>query len=267
MKTTKSILLVFLLLAGISSMAQNIAVAPFDKIIVSPHIEVKLVQGTEEAVTIEEALVPKDKINLEVKGKTLRIYLEDAKEVTKNETVYQNGHKRKSPIYKGTQVKITITYTDLKELSVRGEETIVVESSLNREKFRLKVYGEPTVVLNELHLGVFKAILYGTGSVKISSGSVKEQRYTAYGEAKVDALQVRNHTTRITSYGAANFLINASEAIKVTAYGEAMVEYSGDPHIRKGLVFGELKMKKFQHNSLTLDSSEEHILETNIPQL
>ena len=267
MKSIKSFLLAFLLLTSISSMAQTIAVNPFDKVIVSPHIEVILMQGTEETVSIEESSVPQDKINIEVKGSTLRIYLEDAKEVTKNETVYRNGHKRKRPIYKGTQVRVRITYSDLKELSVRGEETVVVESSLNREKFRLKVFGEPTVLLKEVHLGLLKATIYGTGNVTIASGSVKEQRFTAYGEAEVDALEIFSNTTRITSYGAADFQINASEEIKITAYGEASLEYSGNPEIRKGLVIGETEIKKFKQDGLTSDSTEEHITNNNIPQL
>lgn len=267
MKTTKSFLLAFLLLVGISSIAQTTAVAPFDKVIVSPHIEVKFIQGTEESVHIEETSVDMEKINIEVKGSTLRIYLDDAKEVTKNKTTNHNGFKRRSPIYKGTQVKATITFKDLKELSVRGEETVVVEDALNRGKFRLKVYGEPNVRFNELHLNLLKTTIYGTGNVKIVSGSVKEQRYTAYGEAKVDAREIFNNTTKITSYGAAEFNINASEEIKVTAYGETLVKYSGDPQIRKGLVIGELDIRKIEGNSLTTDLPEERVLNIKIPQL
>lgn len=266
MKTTKSFLLAVLLLASISSIAQTIAVAPFDKVIVSPHIEVKLIQGTEETVSIEESTVTQDKINIEAKGNTLRIFLDDAKKVTKNETVYQNGYKRKIPIYKGTQVSVTITYRELQELSVRGEESVVIESPLNREKFRLKAYGEPTVIFNELHLDLLNTTIYGTGNVKLISGSVKEQRFRVYGEAKVDALEVFSHTTRITSYGAAEFNINASEEIKVTAYGDALVKFRGDPRIKKGIVIGELEIIKIQQKPLSSDLPEEGILNKNIPQ-
>lgn len=265
MNRSKLLLLTILLLAGTNSMAQYKSVAPFDKVIISPHIEAKLIQGAEEAVRIEKTSVTKDKINIEVKGKTLRIYLDDAKEVTKNEIVFQNGYKRKSPIYKGTQISVTINYKDIRELAVRGEETVVMESPLNRKKFRLKVYGEPTVVLNELHLGLLKTTIYGTGNVKITSGSVKQQKYTAYGEAKVDAMGVFNNTTRITSYGAAEFKINASKEIKVTAYGDALLEYSGDPRISKGLAIGGLDIKKFQQKDLTSDDILEHSSNKNIP--
>lgn len=267
MKRTEFLLLIFLLYAGTASMAQTIPVSAFDKVIISPHIEVKLIQGAEEAVSIEKTSVNKDKINIEVKGNTLRIYLDDAKEVTKNEPVYQDGNKRKIPIYKGTQLSVTITFKDMEELSVRGEESVVVEGLKNRKKFRLKVYGEPTLIFNELYLDMLKATIYGTGNVKIASGTVKVQKYTAYGEAKVDALEVLNNTTMITSYGAAHFQINTSEELKVTAYGDALVEYRGDPKIRKGLVIGELKIRKFQKNIVPSDLSEKDVFNNNIPQL
>ena len=266
MNFTHHFLLIFLLFAGSASKAQTQAVAAFDKVIISPHIEVRLIQGVEETVRIEEASVEENKINIEVKNNTLRVYLDDAKEVTKNEITYHQGHKRKSPIYKGTQVKVIITYRDLQELSIRGEEVIGVESSLNREKFRLKVYGEPTVLLKEVHLGLLKATIYGTGNVKIASGSVKEQRFTAYGEAAVEAFEVFNNITGITSYGAADFQINASEKIKITAYGEARVQYLGNPEINKGLVIGELEIKRIQQDASASDLPEDQYSNRNIPQ-
>src|SRR6476619_7447719 len=85
------------------------AVNHFNKVIVSPHIQVTFIEGDEESVTIEKSTVNNEKINIEVNGKTLRIYLDGAKEVTKNEVVYEDGHKVKRPIYNGTVVTATVT--------------------------------------------------------------------------------------------------------------------------------------------------------------
>src|SRR5579871_2412352 len=79
----------------------------FDKIIVSPHIQVTFVEGNEENVVIEKCGVPLDKIHIEVNGKTLRVYLEGAKEITKNE---DDGYTGRRAIYHGTVVAATITY-------------------------------------------------------------------------------------------------------------------------------------------------------------
>ena len=129
------------------------AVNHFNKVIVSPHVQVTFIEGNEESVTIEKSTVDNEKINIEVNGKTLRIYLDGAKEVTKNEIIYEDGHKVKRPIYKGTVVSAIVTYKTLDDLSVRGEETQVCKSLLKGNKFRLKIYGESQVFLNEVNLG------------------------------------------------------------------------------------------------------------------
>jgi hypothetical protein len=241
-KTWISLLLFF---AFKTASGQNIInVNHFDKVIVSPHIEVTFIEGNEEKVTIEKSTVSDDKINIEVNGKTLRIYLDDAKEVEKTQTVYENGNKVKRPIYKGTVVTATVIYKTLVDLSVRGEETIVCQSLLKGEKFDLKIYGESDVVLNEVSLGKLKTILYGESNLIIKAGSVKEQKYTAYGESKINSLGIDNELTKITAYGESNFKINASQEIKLTAFGEAAVEYKGNPIITKGLKVGEIKISK-----------------------
>lgn len=224
---------------------QNIrGVEAFDKVIISPHIQVILVEGNQESVTIESNKVADEKLITEVNGKTLRIYLEDAKEVTKDETVYENGMKMKRPIYNGTIVIATITYKSLNEISVRGEETLVCKSLLMGNSFNLKIYGESHIYLNEVNLKKLQASIYGESVLEIKSGTIQSQKYTVYGESIVNALAIENKETKITAYGEAEFRINASEKIKITSYGEASLEYSGDAEINKGLNIGGLKIRK-----------------------
>ena len=72
LKTSISILLLF---AFKITVAQNTThVDHFDKVVVSPNIEVTFIEGNEEKVTIEKSTVSDDKINIKVNGKTLRIY-------------------------------------------------------------------------------------------------------------------------------------------------------------------------------------------------
>ena len=216
----------------------------FDKVIVSPHIEVTFVEGDEEKVTIDRSMVSEDKINIKVHGKTLRIYLDDAKEVVKTEKIYEDGKEVKRPIYSGTLVSATVMYKSLGELSVRGEETIVCKSPLKGDKFRLKIYGQSEVYLNEVSLVELKTTFYGESSLIIKTGSVAEQRYTAYGESTVNSLNINSNKTKITAYGESNFQLNVSDEIKLTAYGEAKVDYKGNPTITKGLNFGEVRINK-----------------------
>ena len=234
-----------LLFAFKSTIGQNTThVKRFDKVIISPNIAVTFVEGNEEKVTIEKSTVNDDKINIDVNGKTLRIYLDDAKEWVKNETVYENGKKIKRPVYKGTVVTATVMYKTLEELSVRGEETIVCKSVLKGDKFRLKIYGGSEVLLMDVNLDELKTTLYGETNLIIKAGSIKEQKYTAYGESKINSLAITNNTTKITAYGESSFQINASQEIKLTAFGEAALAYKGNPTITKGLKIGEVKINK-----------------------
>ena len=241
----KSFFTIIILFVCQMSFAQTTtAVKSFDKVIVSPHIQVTFVEGNEESVTVASNAVSNDKLNIEVKDKTLRIYLDGAKELTKNQKVYDNGYKERRSIYNGTIVKATVTYKTLRTLSVRGEETIVCKSNLTGKKFNLKIYGESHVVLNEVNLGELRTTIYGESYLDIKSGTVTHQKYTTYGEGKINSLGVNNNSASITAYGESDFSLNVSDAIKITAYGEAKLKYTGNPVITKGLHIGQLHIDK-----------------------
>lgn len=216
----------------------------FNKVIVSPHIQVTFAEGNEESVTIENSTVDKDKINIEVNGNTLRIYLDGAKEITKNKKVYDNGYEEKRSIYNGTVVTAIVTYKTLEDLSVRGEETIVCKSLLKGDKFRLTIYGESQMILNEVKLKQLQTVMYGESSLEIKAGSIQSQRYVAYGEGKINTLAIASTTSKITAYGEADFQMNVSDEIKITAFGEAKLSYKGNPVINKGLHIGEMQIDK-----------------------
>ncbi|HKO82817.1 MAG TPA: head GIN domain-containing protein [Chitinophagaceae bacterium] len=245
MPKLKTFISFLLFIAFKITFAQNTTLVDhFNKVIVSPNIEVSFVEGNEEKVTIEKSTVESDKINIHVNGKTLRIYLDDAKELVKNEKKYENGDKVKRPIYKGTVVTATVMYKTLEELSIRGEETIVCKSVLKGDRFTLKIYGESEVLLNDVNLDELKTTIYGESSLVIKAGSVKEQKYTAYGESKINSLGINSNTTKITVYGESDFQINVSDEIKLTAFGEAVVNYKGNPTINKGINIGQVRINR-----------------------
>ncbi|MGB5498692.1 MAG: head GIN domain-containing protein [Maribacter sp.] len=244
----KNSITLFFLLACTTIWAQNktINVNHFEKVIVSPHIQAKFVQGDKEQVQIESSTVSKEKINVEVNGKTLRIYLDGAKEVTKNEKVKENGYKRSKSIYKGTVLKVTITYKTLNELSLRGEEKFVCESPLTGSQFKLIIYGESQVYLNQVKLAELQATIYGESYLEIRNGTIDSQKFTAYGETRINTLGVTNKNTKIVAYGEGSYRVNVSNRLKVTAYGEATIAYEGNPDVAKGIVIGEATIQRIQ---------------------
>jgi len=229
-----------------SSIAQEktFKVKDFDKIIISPHVEVNLVAGEETSVVIENARVLIDKINVAVEGSTLRVYLDGAKTVTKSERVSSDNWNGKRPIYNGTMVTATITYKTLKNLSVRGEEIVRCKSTLGQDDLKISLYGATKVYFEGLVLNNLTVAIYGSSYLEIAKGNVGRQVFRAYGESEVNTIGMENGETKITAYGESNFRVKVSDRLKVTCYGETTVNYEGDPDVDNGIIIGETRVRK-----------------------
>jgi len=221
---------------------KTIPVEHFKKIIVSPHIQVNFVQGDKESVRIESISVSEDKLNVEVSGSTLRIYLEGAKMVTKSEK--SDDYEGKQDIYDGNIVKATVTYKTLQELSLRGEQKFICESPLELDKFVLTIYGESNVQLTKVKIKNLNTTIYGESYLEIKSGSIGRHKIIAYGESEVNATEVDTKTAKVTAYGEANIRLMVADELKVTSYGEADISYTGDANVKKGIVIGDATIKK-----------------------
>lgn len=237
----KSLMISLLILGANNVIAQQktFDVGSFDEVIVSPHIEVIFEKSTKESVVIEDIEVSLDKLNVEVKGNTLHIYLDDAKVYTKSEKVAYDDYKGKQAMYSGTMVTAKVYYQELEELSLRGDETHRVVSPIEGEKLSLKVYGEGEVYLNEIKVQEFYTTMYGESYVEVKEGHANRQRIISYGEGEVNTYGVQNNTAKVTAYGEGRVKLKVSDELKVTAYGEATVHYKGSPMVNRGLVLGE----------------------------
>ena len=236
------VLLLVLTALGIqhtTAQQKTFTVESFDEIIISPHIEVIFEKADKESVVIENIDVSMDKLHVEVKGKTLHVYLDDAKVYTKSEKVKYDDYKGKQAVYKGTIVSAKIYYKDLKEISLRGDETHKVESILDGEKLSLKIYGASEVYLQEVQVDQFYATMYGECYLEVKNGAANRQRIISYGESEANTFGVKNATAKVTAYGEARIKLNVRDELKVTAYGEASVHYKGSPMVNRGLVLGE----------------------------
>ncbi|WP_299111668.1 DUF2807 domain-containing protein [uncultured Winogradskyella sp.] len=245
MKNIKHITVVMLFFISQTLLAQTIKpVEAFSKVIISPHIETTFVKGDEESVTILDNTLTDDKVNIEVNKGTLRVYLDDAKVTTKHKKVVKNGVKMKVPLYKGKVLTIKITYKNIDNLSLRGEQRTVCESLIDVETFHLKIYGESQVTLNDINIVNFDVDVYGESQLSIIKGVTKNQNITAYGEGEINLVDVDNKSSKLKAYGEAEFKIQASEHIKFTAYGEAELYYKGTAEVSKGLSFGDSKINR-----------------------
>ncbi|MBS1664559.1 MAG: DUF2807 domain-containing protein [Bacteroidetes bacterium] len=217
----------------------------FTKVIVSPYIQVTFVEGNTESVTINSLIVDSSKLHVEVNNKTLRLYLDGAKDIPHNQKEYnENGHSNSYPLYPNHAVIATVTYQKLESLSLRGEETQLCESPLDVRKFNLYIYGASRVIFTEMHARSMHAAIYGESTLEIRSGNIEEQRYTCYGEGKIHATAITGRSSKLKAFGEAEFNMNVSDRIKLTAFGEAKLRYMGNPSIVKGIHIGELHVEK-----------------------
>ena len=245
MKHLRDLTIIALVAIGqVVSAQTKTSVAAFHKVIISPHIAATFIQGDEESVTILERTVDANKINIEVNRKTLRVYLDDAKETTKHKKVLNNGVKMKVPIYKGKVLTIKVTYKTLDNLSLRGEQQATCTSLIDVDGFYLKIYGESQVTFNEVNIKDFDVDVYGESQLTIKKGITENQRITAYGEGDINLEHIDNKNSILKAYGESKFRVQSSKRIKFTSYGEAQLYYKGQAELVKGLSLGASEINR-----------------------
>lgn len=244
MRQLVTILVIGMLLIS-ATYGQTGPVGHFHKVIVSPYIQVTFIQGDEESVTINHSIVHSNKLNVEVRRGTLRLFLDGARDLPHNQQDYEgDGNHQNHRLYPRHAVIATVVYKKLDALSLRGEENFLVRSPLLVKKFHLHAYGESAVTLTEVHIAKMHSTLYGDCSVDIKAGVVNRQYFTCYGEGKINATAITGQEAKVTAFGEAEFRVNVSDLIKITSFGDAKVCYRGDPEIVKGIHFGGVDVQK-----------------------
>lgn len=219
---------------------QEYPVLPFNKLIISPHINVVLEEGTEEKVEIDSYRVDEQDIHVDVDGQTLRIYLEGARLTPRN--ISDNGVSWDA--YRDVEVTAYVTYKTLKKLSIRGDQKVVCESPLKGKKFKLKTYGDNRVILSGVETDFFKAAMYGDNKVEIDGGKSIRQKYVSFGDNEVNARNYEADFTKTTSFGDGDFSFNATDVIKVVAFGDADIQYRGGAYLERGLILGDSDIRR-----------------------
>jgi hypothetical protein len=210
----------------------------FSKIIASPRINLILKKGDSENIKLVYSDVSQSKINIIVKGKTLHIYLDDAKKVEKTERL-DNNHGNRKGIYEGVSITAYVTYKELEALEIRGNQELTCHDPIDADQFKLRAYGENDITLASLKTEYFKASLYGVNKLKIKDGKVIEQKYRLFGENKIDTKEMRSAYTSTSIFGEGRLSINSSEEVRVNAFGEPRILVDGGGHVSKRLVIGK----------------------------
>ncbi len=230
-------------LAAHFSIAQEITreLKSFSKIIASPRVNLILEKGEEESIRLTYTNVTPDKINIKVKGKTLHLYLDDAQVIEK--TKHSNRHGRKS-IYRDASVTAYVTYTTLDHLEIRGNQELSCNGPLRAKKFTLKAYGENEIRLASVKTEYLKTSLYGENDLKIRGGKAEYQKYRLFGENKIDTRDLKSYTTTTNIYGESRIKLSTEDNLRINAFGESHISYTGNASINRGLIFGQTQIHR-----------------------
>lgn len=238
-KTCLSIFsIIFLALFARPSSGQTIEqpLPKFDKVQVSPLVNLVLNEGDTEYIRIEYEGIEPEKINYSVRGKKLRIYLDDAKYTVKNEEVIKDGYRQNVPIYRGVKVKAYVTYKSLKNIQVRGEEKVSCKDSLISKRFKISLFGESDIDLAYLQTRRLKVRAFGENELIIRAGDSEVQKYRLFGENKIDTESMYAQMISTSFFGESRLDLYASEEIKMWGIGEVRLRYSGKPYLKKFVV-------------------------------
>jgi hypothetical protein len=229
-----------------SSIAQEISreLKSFRKIIVSPKINLILEQGESESVRLTHSNVDADKININVQGKTLRIYLDDAK-VT--EKMYRTNANQKRSVYHDASVTAYVTYKELEHLEIRGNQELTCNGPLKAERFTLKAYGENDINLASLKTEYLRTSLFGDNDLNIKTGKAEYQKYKLFGENKIDTQDLKSFSATTTIFGESSIKLNTQDNLKVNSFGGSQVSYNGNANVNKGLIFGRAQITKLSN--------------------
>ena len=236
-------MLILLVIAG-SAHAQDQkqprekSLPPFNKIVASPRVNVVLQKGDRESICLTYSNVSPENVNVIVTGNKLRIYLDHARVVEKRERTYWDGNRRTQSIYRNASVTAFITFRELKEIEVRGDQELTCQDEINVDKLKLRAYGETQIDLAALNTKKFKASLYGENNLKIRSGEAGHQVYRLFGENKIDTRGLSSTSASTRIYGEGRLSLTASKQLVINAFGEPVIRVNGSPHINKGIVIG-----------------------------
>jgi hypothetical protein len=242
----RNLIAAMLLIASVSSLqAQQISkpLKSFQKVVVSPRVNLILEKGDEESIRLVYENVTPDKINIDVSHNTLRIYLDDAK-VTERQEQYSAHPTQKRSIYHNVTITAYVTYRDIEHLEIRGNQEVTCNSPILAERFTLKAYGETDIKLASVKVGYLRTSLYGANKLHIHGGKAEFQKYKLFGENKIDAQALKSYSAIANSFGESRLKLATQDNLKVNAFGESDIQYFGDASVNKGLIFGETQIHK-----------------------
>jgi hypothetical protein len=197
------------------------AVAGFRRIEIDGQVNVALIQGNAEGITIEASSSSLARIRTEVRGDTLVV------DVVEPRSIWQWFSGR------GTSrtPHVTIRLRDIDRIEAAGTVTLDA-GSLKSTDLHLDLAGACTVKLRDLQATTLR--IDGSGAIKVDiGGKVARQKVDLSGAGSYQADRLVSDDAVVEVSGAGKAVVNASNSLAVDISGAGKVEYLGDPKLKQ----------------------------------
>lgn len=197
------------------------AAAGFHRLSIDGQVNVTLVQGSTEDVTIEAVAAALPRIHTDAHGGTLSIEAEGT------HSMWQWFSGRGA----GPTPRVTIHLRDLDRIEAAGAVTLDAES-LRTSDLRIDFAGACTLKIHDLQGTSLR--LDGSGATKVElAGKVERQRVDLSGAGSYQAERLLSSDATVSVSGAGKAVVNASNTLAVEISGAGKVEYLGDPKLKQ----------------------------------
>ena len=204
-------------MAAAAPMAEQ-TLPPFDRLAVGGFLEVTLVQGDVESISVDG-------------GSTE--YLRSLKiDVTDGRMTVENMGSRRwwdDFVGDGKSPRITIKYRKLVALAVEGAATVRADR-VATEQLQVSASGATSVRIGQLE--ATELAVSGSGALKMEiAGRATTQKVRMSGAGDYRAAKLESQTTSVTVSGAGRAIVRAQKMLDISVSGAGSVEYYGDPKV------------------------------------
>jgi Putative auto-transporter adhesin, head GIN domain len=197
--------------------------AGFHRIDIDGKLEVTIVQGGDEGVTIEAPAAALPHIRTQVRDGTLIVEGVDHRSIWDWFSAHGSG---RSP-------RVTIRLRDLDRIEAAGAVTVNADS-LKTNELRLDLAGACTIKIRDLQAASLR--LDGSGAIKATiGGKVQRQKVDLSGAGSYLAEGLASDDAIVDVSGAGKAVVSAKNTLEVDISGAGKVEYVGDPKIKQSI--------------------------------
>ncbi|MCR5887865.1 DUF2807 domain-containing protein [Hymenobacter sp. J193] len=209
--------------AGLSVMATAVqrdvrAVDAFQELSLGLPAEVIVRQGSEQRVEIDAAAEDLKQVETTVKDGRLRI-----RRPEKSGFRWTDDYKFKQP------VKIYVTMTTVKLLSVSGSGSIRTETPVKATQLKLSMSGSGRLQVNAVTDALTTSIS-GSGRILVS-GSADTNDVSISGSGRIEAQDLRTNSTSASISGSGNCRVYASKTLDARISGSGSIVYQGGAQV------------------------------------